>query len=84
MFSFCVPTLGPHQQRRTDSRNALTPKTLQVPHSIATERFENFVLTTSEDPINHTAVSNEKKEAGITTSVTTYKIVFRLPTSVTN
>ena len=59
MFSFCVLTLGPHQMRRTGSRNAFTPKTLPVPHSIVTDRFENVVLTTSEDPINHTAVSNK-------------------------
>ena len=60
VFSFCVPTLGPHQWQRTDSRNALTPKALLVSHSIATERFENFFFTTSEHPHNHTTVSNEK------------------------
>ena len=52
---------GDRRIRETHSRRK--PQCLTSPTSIATERFENFVLTTSvstEDPLNHTAVLNEK------------------------
>ena len=52
---------GDRRIRETHSRRK--PQCLTSPTSIATEKFENFVLTTSvstEDPLNHTAVLNEK------------------------
>ena len=65
------------------SRNTLMPKALPVPHSIATERFENIVPTTSEDPRNHAAVLNEKSKLP-SLHQRLHTKTFRLPTSVTN
>ena len=80
---------GDRRIRETHSRRK--PQSFASPTSIATEIFENFVLTTSvstEDPLNHTAVLNEKLSwhyyIKMQHSTTTYKMIFRLPTSVTN
>ena len=83
MFSFCGTDFGTTPVATYGFEKRTHAESLTSPTSIAIERFENFLLTISEDPLNHTAVLNEKdKLASLRQRLHTK--IFRLRTSVTN